>query len=191
MAVSSAKAFFLAGLVMLASAACAPAHRHPLPPVQDAKVIADTERIAQKQFALGAYGKALSAYSTVYDKKHLRGLRSGYLKLGEQIRAASDAAYQRGELLEAGIAYRMLFESGITTRDFAQSLSFDDDYLDSHIEACSNALMEIGLTKYREEKLDEAIEAWKKVLDFDYGNEHAKSAIDTATIQLQRLRAMK
>jgi len=178
-------------LVVLASAACAPAHRHPPSLSQDTKAIADTDRMAQKQVALGAYGKALAIYSTAYDKKHIRGLRQGYLNLGEQIRAASDAAYQRGELLEAGLAYRMIFESGITTRDFAPSLSFDDDYLNRHIEACSNGLIEIGLTKYREEKLDEAIEVWKKVLDFDHGNKHARSAIDTATVQLQRLRAMK
>ncbi len=157
----------------------------------DARLVVDTTRQAQEQFALGRYRRALDIFSNAYDKNHHRGLRQGYARLGEQIRAAADRAYESNEFADAGYAYRILFESGITTRDFAASLSFDDDYLSSHIRACSKPLMEFGLMKYREEKLDEAIAIWKKILVFDIDNRSVKSAIDTATVQLQQLRTIK
>ena len=161
------------------------------PATTEVQVIADTARQAQEQMALGNYKRALEIYSLAHDKNHLPGLKQDHARLGEQIRAASDTAYQKGNFAEAGSAYRILFESGITTGDLAGSLSFDGDYVSGRIEACSKALMEIGLTKYREEKLDEAIAVWKKILVFDADNKNVKKAIDTATTQLQRLKNIK
>ena len=105
--------------------------------------------------------------------------------------SAADAAYQAGAVAEAGIDYSILFESGITTRDFAGTLSFNDDYLSLHIHACSKDLMESGLMKYREEKIGEAIAIWKKALAFDPDNKNVKNAFETATAQLQRLKKIK
>jgi tetratricopeptide (TPR) repeat protein len=151
----------------------------------------ETARQAQQQFALGKYKKALEIYSVAYDKHHDADLRHGYVKIGEQIKAAADAAYREGDFAEAGSAYVNLFESGITTRDFAQTLSFDDDYLSGRIKACSNALLEMGMIKYREEKIEEAIAVWKKALVFDVDNRNIRNAIDTATVQLQQLKTLK
>ncbi len=157
----------------------------------ETKLVSETAKHAQEQVALGKYKMALETYSTAYDKYHLRGLRQGYARLGEQILSASDTANQRGDFAEAGSIYWTLFESGITTRDFAGSLSFDDDYLSRRIKACAKALMEIGLMKYREEKLDEAIAVWKQVLAFDIDNKNVRDAIDTATVQLQQLKNIR
>jgi len=154
-------------------------------------VVSETARQAQQQFALGRYDKALEIYSSAYDKHHDAELRRGYAKIGEQIRAAADASYRGGNFAEAGTAYENLFDSGITTRDFAQTLSFDDDYLTGKIKACSNQLLEIGLMKYREEKIEEALAVWKKALVFDADNRTIKNAIDTATAQLQQLKSLK
>jgi len=161
------------------------------PRAPEGKITSETARQAQEQFSLGKYQKALEIFSNAYDRYHLPGLRHGYSRIGEQIRAAADNAYELRNFAEAGGTYRILFESGITTRDFAQSLSFGDEYLDRQIKACSKALMEIGLIKYREEKLEEAITVWKKILVFDDDNRSVKSAIDTATTQLQQLKHMK
>jgi tetratricopeptide (TPR) repeat protein len=161
------------------------------PSTTETQIIADTARQTQEQMALGNYKRALEIYSLAHDKHRLPGLKQDHARLGEQIRAASDTAYQKGNFAEAGSAYRILFESGITTRDFADSLSFDDDYLRRQIEACSKALMEIGLVKYREEKLEEAIAIWKKILLFDAHNKNVKKAIDIATVQLQRIQNIK
>jgi tetratricopeptide (TPR) repeat protein len=112
-------------------------------------------------------------------------------RTAEQIRNTADAAYQRKDFAEAGGIYNTLFESGVTTRDFAPSLSFNDDYLNEQISLCSKALLENGLMKYREEKLDEAIAIWKKAIAFDPENTGIKNAIETATLQLQKLNSMK
>ncbi len=158
---------------------------------RDTRLISETSRQAHEQAALGKYRSALEIYSSAYDKYHLRGMRQGYARMGEQIILAADTAYQKKDFAEAGSIYRSLFESGITTRDFAQSLSFEDDYLNRQIKACSKALMEIGLMKYREERLDEAIAIWKKILAFDLDNKNVRSAIDTATVQLHQLKNLK
>jgi tetratricopeptide (TPR) repeat protein len=160
-------------------------------PGRDTKLITETSRQAHEQAVLGKYRNALEIYSNAYDRYHLRGLRQGYTRMGEQVVLAADTAYQKQDFAEAGSIYRALFESGITTRDFAQSLTFDDDYLDKQIKACSKTLMEIGLMKYREEKLVEAIAVWKKILAFDLDNKNVRSAIDTATVQLQQLKNLK
>ena len=157
----------------------------------EARFVTETAKQAQAQFALGRFKHALELYSNAFDKYHHQGLRRGYARLGEQIRSAADTAYQAGEVAEAGSDYSILYESGITTRDFAGTLSFDDDYISRQIKACSKALMENGLMKYREEKLDEAIAIWKKALLFDPDNRNVKNAFDTATAQLQQLKQIK
>jgi tetratricopeptide (TPR) repeat protein len=158
---------------------------------QEQKIIADTAKQAQANIALGEYKKALETYSGAYDRYHYPGMRGGYTRTAEQIKGAADAAYQKKDCAEAGNIYNTLYESGITTRDFAQSLSFDDDYLNGQISVCSKILLENGLMKYREEKLDEAIVIWKKALVFDPENTGIKNAMDTATLQLQKLKSLK
>jgi tetratricopeptide (TPR) repeat protein len=158
---------------------------------QEARIVTETSKQAQAQFALGRYKKAFEIYSAAYDKHHDADLRRGYAKLGEQTKAAADEWFQMGNFGEAGSAYRNLFESGITTRDFSQTLSFDDDYLIKKIKACSESLMELGLMRYREQKLEEAIAVWKKALAFDSNNRNVKNAIDTATVQLQQLKTLR
>jgi tetratricopeptide (TPR) repeat protein len=111
--------------------------------------------------------------------------------MGEQILFVADAAFRKKEFAEAGTSYNILFESGITTRDFTQTLTFDDSYLEEQINTCSRALMEIGFMKYREEKLEEAITIWKKILVFDNDNKDVNNAINVATTQLQKLKNIK
>ena len=154
--------------------------------------IAETLKQAQAQFALGRFKHALELFSNAYDKyHHPPGLRRSYIKMGEEIKSTADSAYQSGEVAKAGIDYNILLESGITTQDFAGSLPFDDNYLDSQIKACSKVLMENGLMKYREERLEEAIAIWKKALFFDPDNRNIKNAFETATAQLQQLKNIK
>lgn len=155
------------------------------------KIIEDTTRQAQADIISGEYKKALDRCSNAYDRYHYSGLRRSYATAAEHVRKAADIAYQKKDFAEAGKIYNTLFESGITTRDFAQSLSFDDDDLQGRITLCSKALMENGLMKYREEKLEEAIAIWKKALDFDPENTSIKNALETATLQLQKLKSLK
>jgi len=183
---------FLLSCIVLAvfSSSCA-SHKGAGPADAGANSVDDIVRIAQEQIAHGLYKQALDVYSQAYDKYHHQRLRYHYAGAGEQIRNAADAAFRKSAFAEAGSVYHVLFESGITIRDFAGSLSFNDDYLDGQIKSCSKALTEIGLVKYREEKLDEAISSWQKVLVFDTANKGVMKAIDTATRQLQHLKNFK
>jgi tetratricopeptide (TPR) repeat protein len=176
------------------AAACSVPSRSAAPAVSagpDLNIVAETSRLAQEQFALGRFKKSLEIYTQAYDTYHHKGLRRGYAKLGEQIRTAADEAYQRKNYSEAGSTYRILFENGLTTRDFANLLTFDDEYLGAQIAACSRSLTELGLLKYREDKLEEAIVYWKQAIAFDGNNKNVKNAIDRATIQLQQLNSLK
>lgn len=186
---SPLSAFCLVALALLAS--CSVHSKGPVPNGQETRLAAETAKQAQEQFARGKFKRALELYSDAFDKYHYPGLRRSYARLGEQIRNAADAAYRHGDFAEAGSDYGVLFESGITTRDFAGSLSFDDDYLSRQIKSCSKALLENGLMKYRAEKFDDAIAIWERILQFDPDNKNAQSAYDTATTQLQKLKHIK
>jgi tetratricopeptide (TPR) repeat protein len=181
----------LCACLVVFTPSCSYLRRATSPAEQEHKVVADTARQAQANIALGEYKKALEVYSNAYDRYHYPGMRSNYARTAEQIRNTADAAYQKKDFAEAGSIYNTLFESGITTRDFAQSLSFDDDYLNAQINVCSKTLMENGLMKYRQEKLEEAITIWKKALAFDPENAGVKNAIETANLQLQKLKSLK
>jgi tetratricopeptide (TPR) repeat protein len=185
-------AFFVPVLALAVFAASCSLFPYGIGPAnRDTRIVTDTAKRAQEQLVLGKHKRALEIYAHAYDRHHQPELRQGFARLGEQLRAASDRAYQENNFAEAGSIARSLFESGITTRDFADKLSFDDDHLTARITASSRALMEIGLMRYREEKLDEAIAIWKKALAFDMDNKSVKQAIDTATIQLQQLKHIK
>jgi tetratricopeptide (TPR) repeat protein len=155
------------------------------------KAVDDTARQAQADVAGGEYKRALELYSSAYEKYHTPKMRVNYSATGEQIRKNADLAYQRRDFAEAGGIYTTLIESGITTRDFAGSLSFDENYLYRQMHVCSNALLETGLTTYRDGKLEDAISIWKKAQVFDRDNKDIKGAIETATTQLQNLKNIK
>jgi tetratricopeptide (TPR) repeat protein len=165
-------------------------------PVDDAgkqtqKVVDDTVIQAQVDIAGGEYKKALELYASAYEKKPAPDMRDSYSATGEKIRKTADAAFQRKDFAEAGSIYNTLIESGIVTRDFADSLSFNKEYLNGQKNACSKALLEEGLTTYRDGKLEDAIAIWKKAQAFDRDNKDIKSAIETATTQLQNLKNLK
>ncbi len=144
---------------------------------------------AQAYVALGEYQKALEAYSQAYKKyPHNSELQESYARAGEQIKTIAYAALEKRDFSEAGRIFTVLRTSGITGKDLAGSLSFDCDYLSKQIKTCSETLMEIGLIKYREGGLDDAVSIWKKALTFDPENRDVKKAIDKATVQIQKLK---
>jgi len=158
---------------------------------QAQKAVDDTVRKAQVDIADGEYEKALELYASAYGKKHAQELRDNYSATGEQIRKIADTAYQRKDFAGAGSIYNMLLESGILTLDFANALSFNEVYLNGQMNACSKALLEAGLTTYREGKLEDAIAVWRKALVFDHDNKDIKNMIETASTQLQNLKNIK
>jgi len=158
---------------------------------KQARAIDDIAKQAQADIAGGEYKRALELYSSAYEINHTPEMRANYTATGEQLRKTADLEYQKKNFAEAGTIYNTLIESGITKRDFARSLSFDENYLNGQMQACSKTLLEAGLTTYRDGKLEDAISIWKKALAFDHDNKDIKSAIETTTTQIQNLKTIK
>lgn len=155
------------------------------------RAVDDIAKQAQADIAGGEYKRALELYSSAYEINHTPEMRANYTATGEQLRKTADLEYQKKNFAEAGTIYNTLIESGITKRDFASSLSFDENYLNGQMQACSKTLLEAGLTTYRDGKLEDAISIWKKALAFDHDNKDIKSAIETTTTQIQNLKTIK
>lgn len=145
--------------------------------------------LTESYIVAGEYKKALGLYSTSYSDHP--ELKNEYLNAGIQVRNAADRAFRRGDFAKAGSIYNLLIRARITEQDFSESLTFDRDYLGRQIKACSKTLTEMGLMKYREERLEEAISLWEKVLTFDHDNSSVINAIETANRQMQILKNIK
>ena len=159
---------------------------------EESKAVDDAITKAQAHLMRGEYKKALEAYADTYgDHPRNAEVRGNYIRTGEQIKAAADAAFQKKEYAEAGSGFSILLKSAITEKNFARALSFDADYLGQRTKACSKGLLETGLVHYRQGKLDEAISLWKKAITFDPDNKEIKDAINTATVQLQNLKQIR
>lgn len=179
----------LALFLITASPSCSALHRMA---GGESAAVERAIKQAQAHFALGDYQKALGVYADAYaDHPRSAPLRAQYIKAGEQIKVAADNAFQRQAFAEAGSSYTLLLKNTITAQDFSRELSFDGDYLDRRIKACSKGLLEAGLVHYRQGRLDEAISIWRKVVTFDPDNRDVKDAIATAAVQLQNLKNMR
>ncbi len=138
----------------------------------------------------GEYKTALALYSTAYRKCQDRELIEEYRADGERIREAADRVYDKRDFIRAGTIYHQLLLSGITA-DIPALLTFENAYLKQQINACVKSLTENGLMKYREEKLNEAIDIWKKILAFDPENRTVAKAVQTAIRQRRQLKNIK
>jgi hypothetical protein len=67
-------------------------------------------------------------------------------------------------------------------------LSFSEKSLDDGMKICRTELNKKALEQYRKENLAEAISIWQGILIFDPENLETKKAIETATIQLKKIK---
>ncbi len=143
---------------------------------------------ARRNVAIKDYQKALEILNSTYAKNHKNGdLRSGYIRIIEEIKSDAESAFKNNRVAEAGSIYNILLRDSFQTADFADSVSFDREFLINRIKTCARGLTQEGLLKYREGKLDDAIAIWKKVLAFDRDNLEVKNSISTAQNQLKNL----
>jgi tetratricopeptide (TPR) repeat protein len=136
----------------------------------------------------GEYNKGLALLSSSCRQSHDNQLPDECRAEFEQIRRIADQGYERKDFVKAGRVYQALIRNNITGDAPPGTFSFDTDYLKKKLRECSKALTEIGLVRYREEKLDEAISIWEKVLSFDPDNKSLKKAVDIASRQRQQLK---
>jgi tetratricopeptide (TPR) repeat protein len=182
---------YLLLIIAMASigSSCAHAPQHPA-----GKALRDGSRLNQAKAYLssGNYKKALAIYAAACDDHpDDDDLLALYKDALESVKAEADKAYENRDYAKAGELYTMLAKSGFEKKHRRSKLSFDDHYLAMRIGACSKMLIELGIMKYREGDLQQAIAIWKDILVFKPSEQEARTAIDRATAQLQNLKQIK
>jgi len=185
--------FFTYGIVLMAvvflTASCASAPHSKVR--KNGRNAADLGR-ARSSMASGEYKEAIAIYSAACDRNPgNEDLLDTYTEALETVRVTADRAYENQDFAKAGELYSTLSHSGFGQKPLQEELSFDADYLGKRIRACSKTLFELGIVKYRAGDLQNAIAIWKQVLVFDPADQEARTAIETAKIQLQNLKQIK
>jgi tetratricopeptide (TPR) repeat protein len=168
---------------------CAHSPQHPA-----GKDLRDGSRLDQAKayMSSGNYKKALDIYTAACDEHpdddDLLAMSKDAL---ESVKAEADKFYENHDYAKAGELYALLVKSGFEKKHRRSKLSFDNHYLAMRIGSCSKMLIELGIMKYREGDLQQAIAIWKDILVFKPSEQEAKTSIDRATAQLQNLKQIK
>ena len=148
-----------------------------------------SERQARQALEAGDSGKAIE----VYRLRHLENpddadWTAGFVSILEDIKRTGDTAFSKGNFAPAGRAYFGLLKNFKSFERFGASLSFSEKSLDETMKECRTELNKKALEQYRKENLAEAISIWQSILTFDPDNIETTKAIETATIQLQKIK---
>jgi tetratricopeptide (TPR) repeat protein len=111
-----------------------------------------------------------------------------FVALLEEIKRVGDGAWSKENFVAAGRAYASLSKNFKSFDKFQASLSFSEKSLDEGIKNCRTELNKKALELYRKEKLGEAISIWQDILIFDPENLETKKAVETATLQLKKIK---
>ena len=150
-----------------------------------------SERQARQAFEAGDSDKAIEVYAV----RHLENPNdadwtAGFISILEDIRRTGDGAFSKENFALAGRAYSILFKNFKSFDKFGASLSFSEKSLDERMKVCRTELHKKALEQYRKENLAEAISIWQGLLTFDPDNVEAKKAVETATIQLKKIKKL-
>jgi len=110
------------------------------------------------------------------------------------VRAVNRAIREAGSRLEqdrpadAGRLFRAAQTHYPQDPALASRIRLTPAELDAGIAKCAQQLMEEGLSAYRQERLEDAIEIWEKIIVFDPMHRAGRSAIETAERQLANLK---
>jgi len=150
-----------------------------------------SERQARQAFEAGDSDKAIEIYTI----RHLENPNdadwaAGFISILEDIRRTGDGAFSKENFALAGRTYSSLFKNFKSFEKFGTSLSFSEKSLDEGMKVCRTELHKKALEQYRKENLAEAISIWQGLLTFDPDNAEAKKAIETAAIQLKKIKKL-
>jgi len=144
---------------------------------------------ARQAFEAGDSDKAVEIYKTRYlENPDDADWTAGFISLLEEIKRTGDGALSKENFVIAGRAYSSLSKNFKSFDKFQASLSFSKKSLDEGIKNCRMELNKKALELYRKEKLVEAISIWQDILIFDPENLETKKAIETATLQLKKIK---
>ncbi len=148
-----------------------------------------SETQARQAFEAGDFDKAVEIYKTRYLENPDDGeWTASFIALLEEIKRTGDGALSKENFISAGRAYSSLSKNFKLFDKLQASLSFSEKSLDEGIKNCRTELNKKALALYRKEKLVEAIAIWQDILIFDPENLETKRAIETATIQLKKIK---
>ncbi len=106
---------------------------------------------AQLGFTGGDFQRAIDIYKGAYQKYPRDSVLLGnYIKTLEQIKSHGEKAEAREDFALAGSIYDILLRNYIQFADFAHSLSFDADFLETKIKTSRNLLIEKEAQSYLE-----------------------------------------
>lgn len=150
-----------------------------------------SERQARQALEAGDSDKAIEVY-------HIRSLENpddaewtaGFISILEDIKRTGDGAFSKGNFVLAGRAYLSLLKNFKSFEQLGAPLSFSEKSLDERIKDCRTELNKKALEQYRKENLAEAISIWQSILTFDPDHIETKKAIETATIQLKKIKKL-
>jgi tetratricopeptide (TPR) repeat protein len=131
----------------------------------------------------------------ITDKKEtkneeIKGEKEYTIEINDLIRSA-EKYLEKGEFEKSGIAFRNVLDNYPKEQSQRSRIRSSKESIESFIGTCSKELMGQGLLKYRNGNLAGAIETWKKILLFDPDYHDARRAIETASIQLRNIKAIK
>ena len=102
-----------------------------------------------------------------------------------------DNAYSAGDYSMAAHSYKCVLNAYPAEPALRKQIKHEPKKIRSNMEFCTSRMMEQGLSEYRCGRLESAIGKWKDLLTISPGNNEARKALDTATIQLQSLQNLK
>jgi len=148
-----------------------------------------SKRQARQAFEAGDSEKAIEVYKARYlENSDDADWRASFVSILEEIKRTGDGALSKGNFVLAGRAYSSLLKNFKSFEKFQALLSFSEKSLDDGMKICRTELNKKALEQYRKENLAEAISIWQGILIFDPENLETKKAIETATIQLKKIK---
>jgi len=144
---------------------------------------------ARPALEAGDFYKGIEIYKARYLENPDDGeFLAAFISILEDIKRAGDAALAKENFASAGRAYDPLKKNIQSFEKFLPSLSFSEKSLDEGLKICRTELGKKALAEYRRENLAGAISIWQDILTFDPENLEVKKAIETATIQLKKIK---
>ncbi|MBA2881542.1 tetratricopeptide (TPR) repeat protein [Desulfosalsimonas propionicica] len=139
-----------------------------------------------------AQGNVLAALDGVGENVRQGGcgqhVSSVYVRAVNQAIREAKSRLEQGRAAEAGPLFRAAQKHYPQDPALASKIRLTPAELDAGIAQCAQQLMEEGISAYRQERLEDAIEIWEKILVFDPMHRAGRSAIETAERQLANLK---
>jgi tetratricopeptide (TPR) repeat protein len=147
------------------------------------------DKQVRSSFAAGEYSQGIAIrreFAQAYPRDP--AARNDYVRALELAYGSGNHAFQQKEFASAGKIYTTVLKGLPFARDLGLRPSVDASLLNTRIDTCRKILFERGLQRYRSGDFSVAISTWKSILVFAPNNQEIRKAVETATVQAQKLK---